>query len=1329
MKYIIQIDFDELKSKFDTLNELRKEANEFLELRKMEDGISLRMLETGEEVALFDDIFGKLFTYRDNYKCRVNFDTHELEIFTTTSLHTHTEYSILDGANRIKDLAKKYPYSGAITDHGVMYGFVDFYKKMVALHKKPIIGFEAYTCSIDGEETKNHLIVLAKNDIGLKNVMKLCTAGCMHPSTGKIPRPLISYEDIAEYHEGLVVLSACIAGEVPRLIIEQNEEKLKRVIQFYKSTFGEDYYFEIQRHTSEETVKDAMNEMQIQKTVEEIVNEFEKLTKEEFVNKFGKHVYRNVELFVHEKFVNEQLIKLSKEYDIKLIATNDAHYLNKDDVEMHEALLCNQTKTVLSNPDRFRFAGTGYHVHTIDEMEKLFCDMPEALINSLEVEDKCNAKVEFGNYKMPKFDVPEGYDDKTYLEKLVWDGFAEKYGKDLEEFKEKCSDEELENAEELYQEKKDRVRFELDTVFKMGYQGYFYIVWDYVKYAKSHGILMGPGRGSGAGSIVLFCLHITEQLDPLKYDLLFERFLNPNRVSMPDVDLDYEFELRENVIEHCREKYGKECVSRIITFGTMAAKGAIRDMARVLGYEPSFADSIAKLIPAEPKITIKKAFEKNPDFELRYNENSDVKRIVDLAMKVEGLIKNTSQHACGVIISSEDISNFCPMTLSTDEETGITALTTQITMIEAEEMGLLKFDFLGLRTESVIKQCLTDLETYYGIEMGNYDFPINDVNVYKDLLAKGKTTGVFQLESSGMTSIISQMFQDVPKRMEQMNESEYETFGDELFERLIAAISLYRPGPIDEIPNYIKGITHPEEVTYDTPKLEPILKPTYGVIVYQEQVMSIVKTLAGFSLAQADEVRRHMSKKHVKELNELKPYFIHGSGRDLDPHTNKPYNIKGCVANGISEEIAETIWNKMENFAKYAFNKSHAAAYAVIVAQTAWLAYYYPVIFMKANINVYIGNKDKLRMYLAFCSKIGINILPPSVNKSEEFFSLNEDASAIRFGLKGVKNLDKVSKAIMSERNTRGLFTSFENFISRMVKYQKLTKGNVQALIYVGALDEFDGTRKEKIETLEFIFNIQKTVSIPNQATIFDIAEEFEIVNMDELMIVPLDNTEEFEKNERLEKENEYSGFYITGHPLEDYKLLLDCSELEHISDLVAVDDNTSEEMKEITRDVKVGGMIKDLVKKTTKKGDALYTFTISDMSGDLNAVCFKNAYDKNERYLQEGGKVIISGKFDVNDFGPQLIVDTILDIDKVEERIYAINVFSDDDVDVARQQYRDLLDLHPTKTGNIKIQFFRNGEIVTNSTIEDCDLSLDFFAKLQDIFGEQSCKVVYHQK
>lgn len=1318
MKTKINIDFESLKNEFDEMNDLRKERNEFLELRKIGENISLRILESGKEVAVLKDTFDNLFSYRDNYKCKVDFDKKELHIFTSTALHTHSEYSILDGANRLKDLTKKYEYSGALTDHGVMYGFIDFYKKMKAVYKKPIIGFEAYTKSITGDENKHHLIILAKNDIGLKNAMKLCTKGNLHPSSGKTPRPIISYEELKEYHEGLIILSACIAGEVPKMIVEKNEEKLKEVISFYKNTFGEDYYFEIQRHITRELVEKTIAEEKLVVSVEDAVEDYQNLSKEAFIYKYSRHLYRTIDLYVKEPMVNERILELSKEYGIKVVATTDAHYLNKTDSYMHEALLCNQTKRTLSDPDRFRFAGTNYHVHTVEEMETLYYDMPEVLVNTLEIEDKCNVEIEFGNYKLPNYPIPKGYTDKTYLEKLVWDGFEERFGKTVEEFQIKVGENDREKAEEEFQERKNRIKFELDTVFRMGYQGYFFIVWSYVKYAKENGIFVGPGRGSGCGSLVLYCLHITEQLDPIKYDLLFERFLNPERISMPDIDLDFEFEYREQVINACRKRYGEECVSRIITFGTMAAKGAIRDMARVLGYQPSFADMIAKLIPAEPKMTIQKAF-KQADFEELYNTNIDAKKVIDLAIQVEGLIKNTSQHACGVIISSEDISNFCPMTLSTDKETGITALTTQITMGECEEIGLLKFDFLGLRTESVIKETLSDIKKVYGKEIGNYDIPINDVNVYANLLAKGKTEGVFQLESDGMTSVITQMYQDVPSCMKGMSERELNDFGYELYERNVAAVSLYRPGPMDEISTYINGMLDPTKVVYDTPELESILNTTYGVLVYQEQVMLAVRKLAGFSQGQADEIRKAMGKKKQEILDIYKPYFINGSGRDIDPHTNKPYGIKGCVANGIDADVAEKIWNKMESFGKYAFNKSHGAAYAVICMQTAWLAYYYPILFMKANLNVYITNPDKLKMYLAFCSKNEIKMLEPSVNESEEYFSLNSDGTAIRFGLKGIKGLDKISKSIITERKN-GKFTSLENFISRMIKNQKISSGNLEALIYVGALDEFEGTRKEKIEALDKILAIQKVVSISNQGTIFDLANEFHITNMDALYKVEFANNEEYEKNEILEKENEYSGFYISGHPLDDYKIILDYSDLVHISSLVA-DENAEIYVNSFLR---VGGMITNLVKRNTKSGGFLYTFTLKDITGDLNCVCFESKYTKNLGKIEENAKVIISGKFEINDFGPQLLVDVVKDLGQISQNVVAINLISDSDLHTARNQYIELSNLVPTDIGNIKLNFLRDG--IIQPGIHNGKYSMQFFANLQNIFGENSCKLVY---
>jgi len=628
IKKIKGIDFISIKAKLDEANKNKKVYNDLLKIEKKDnDKLSLSILMTGEVVGEVENTFSKLFTYRNHFEGRINFENEELEIFTSVPLHTHTEYSILDGANKISDLVKKYNYSGAITDHGAMYGVVDFYKKMSAAGKKAIIGFEAYTVSRLGEENKHHLIVLAKNDVGLKNCMKLCSIGQKNPGGKGVPRPLISYEDLTEYKEGLVILSGCIAGEIPTLISEGKDEEVENVIKFYKETFGEDYYFEIQRHASKDDIEKALSETSNHTTVDKVIDEFKIMDKKEFIDKYGKHVHRNVELFVAEELVNPRMIELGRKFGVKVVATTDAHYLNEEDSYMHEALLCNQTKTVMSNNDRFRFGGHGYHVHSCEEMETLFYDMPEVLINTLEIQDKCNVTIEFGNYKLPKFEIPDGYTEDTYLKKLAWEGFEERFGK---------------NPEEKYVE---RMEFELEVIKNMGYQGYFLIVWDYVKYAKDNGIAVGPGRGSGAGSIVLYCLHITEQLDPMKYDLLFERFLNPDRISMPDIDLDFEYELREEVIEYCKRKYGFESVSKIITFGTMAAKAAVTDMARVLGYDAGFAKMISKMIPAEAKMTINKALNMSSDFQSLYESNKDVKEVVDLARKVEGLVRNTSVHA------------------------------------------------------------------------------------------------------------------------------------------------------------------------------------------------------------------------------------------------------------------------------------------------------------------------------------------------------------------------------------------------------------------------------------------------------------------------------------------------------------------------------------------------------------------------------------------------------------------------------------------------------------------------------------------------------------
>lgn len=802
-----------------------------------------------------------------------------------------------------------------------------------------------------------------------------------------------------------------------------------------------------------------------------------------------------------------------------------------------------------------------------------------------------------------------------------------------------------------------------------------------------------------------------------------------------DIDVDFEFERREDVIDYCKEKYGFECVSRIITFGTMAAKGAVLDMARVLGYEVGIARKINALIPSAPGMTIKKAMLENVELDTLYNSDADVKIIMDLAMKVEGLIKNTSCHACGVIIAPDDITNFCPQTFAYDEETKTYERTTQYTMGECEEIGLLKMDFLGLRTESVIKEAVKDIEKYHNIVLNPYDItsiPLNDVNVYRYLLALGHTVGVFQLESAGITSVIVQLYQDVEKKVQEIESNPLlteegkrlakEEFGNQCFERLIAGISLYRPGPMDEIPKYIDGMIDENKISYDCPQLEPILKNTYGVLVYQEQVMLAVRALAGFTPGGADTIRKAMGKKKQEILDEYKPYFIEGSGQAIDPHSNQPYNISGCVANGIDSIVAETIWGKMESFAKYAFNKSHAAAYAVVSIQTAWLAYYYPVIFLKANLNVYKGNPDKLRFYLSFCGKMGIKILPPSVNDSDFYFTLNDDASAIIFGLSGIKNVGKFAKNIIDERNARGKFTTFQNFLERMLKYQGLNSRAVTSLIVVGAFDCFGGSRKSKVDYVKDMIEIvksDKSIEMPGQTTIYELGEEMNLIDeMIDLKDITIPNDDiEYGKDEALSLEEEYAGFYLSGHPLDDYKDVIENKKCREIADII---ENKASEP------VSIAGILANVEKKTTKNGKPYATFQIKDITGNISAIAWSNIIDSSGEYIKEGEKVIVTGDYSEDDFGSKIKVNAISSLTNMVRVIKCINLLACNDLDLSRQQYLDAYKVCSDYTSNneetIEIKFCKDEK---SYQLPSCIYSLQLFQKLEEIFTESGLKVV----
>jgi len=957
---------------------------EYLDTLLKEDKVLI--LKDGKEIGVIAVENTKIFKKR-KLKAVVTKkldDGYEIKILRFADLHRHSGFSLLDGASKIEDLVKLTEYAGALTDHGNMYGFVEYYKQMKKANKQPIIGFEAYCETLEGNKEGNHLLLLVKNEAGYRNIIKL-TSEAYYNFYNK---PHLSYKMLEEHSEGIIALSACLGGEIPQKLLKlENYKEAKKVALKLKSIFGEDFYLEMQKHN----------------------------------------------IGVEEDIVNKGLIKLSKETGIKLVATTDSHYTNKEDNKIHEILLCLQTGKTLSDPDKMVFEGDGYHIHTPEEMEEKFKDIPEALDNTLEIAEKCSKfELQLNKLYMPKFDVPEGETENSYFEKLVWEGFRKRFeGK----------------PEYSSSEYNDRLKLEMRIIEKMGYASYFLIVQDFINYAKNNGIMVGPGRGSAVGSLVSYSLGITD-LDPIPYGLLFERFLNPERVSMPDIDIDFCYENREKVIDYVKNKYGHDAVSNIVTFGTLSARSVVRDVARVMDYPYTTGDRIAKAIPKEVGMTITKALKENLELENMYKNDYDTKLIIDTAMKLEGLPRHASQHACGTIIAASKVDNYLPTCLMGEER----KVTAQVVMTEVEELGLLKMDFLGLRTMTVIDYSLKSIARNTNEVVKYLEIPHNDPYVYADI-SKGKTYGVFQLESPGMRGFMSELYSDVDLRIKSLEKKykvkgfknpkgsgnkkdfikEMSNLGQELFERLIAGISLYRPGPMDYIPDYVAGMKNPESIIYDTPELEPILKATYGQIVYQEQVMQVVQKLGGYSLGRADLVRRAMGKKKADIMAQEKEIFINGKIKD-----DGTIEVPGCIRNGISKEIAEKVWHKMEDFCKYAFNKSHSAGYAVISIITAWLKYYYPIDFMASTINSFIDKSDKLKSYLSVCKDMGIKILPPHVNNSLELFS--RSCNDIIFGLKGIKNMGKTTNLIMQEVTERGKFLNYQDFAVRMAKYQKINK-------------------------------------------------------------------------------------------------------------------------------------------------------------------------------------------------------------------------------------------------------------------------------------------------
>jgi DNA-directed DNA polymerase III (polc) len=1216
-------------------------------------------------------VFSDLFARRKKFKGKI-VELNRVMPIRFYDLHRHSGYSLLDGMNKISAMVENTEYAGAISDHGVMYGVLEYYKKMNEAGKLPVLGFEAYTETIDGNKTRNHLLLLAKTEKGFKNLVKLTSLGY----TNFYKKPQLNYDMLREYSEGIIVSTACMGGEVPRLLMEGKKDEAKKVCLELISIFGkENFYIEVQRH--------------------------------------------NIE---GEDQLNDALVALAKELDVKVIATTDSHFTAKEDNKIHEILLCLQTKKTMDDPKRMTFKGTGYHLHTSEEMEDIWADMPEVLDNTLDLVESIDCQLELGKIYMPSFPVPKGFKDEAeYFEHLCWKGFEERF-KGTDKF--------------TSEEYKERLQFEINTIKNMGFPGYFVIVWDFVNFAKSRGILMGPGRGSACGSLVAYALSITE-VDPIPYGLLFERFLNPDRVSMPDIDLDFDDRRREEVIDYVKGKYGEKSVSRIITFGTLAAKAVVRDVARVLGKPYALGDKISKSIPKTPKMTLSKAFEESQEFATMYQNDPEVREIVDIAMKLEGLPKNIGSHACGVIIAPSAVDNYIPQVLIEDDETGLFELTTQFTMAECEEMGLLKMDFLGLRTMGVIGRCLEDVNPKR-IKLGLppltfMEIPTNDVRIY-DFIAKGNTEGVFQLESPGMTSFMKELFQDVHSFLAVLSKEALYKKGEELFERAIAGISLYRPGPIDEIPNYIANMLNPEKITYEVPQLKPILDATYSVIVYQEQCMFIVRELAGFSKGMADTVRKAFSKKKEKMIAPLGEKFIYG-----EEDENGNVIIEGCIRRGIPEAVAQGIWDKMKKFGSYAFNKSHAGGYAEISIRTAWLAFYYPTEYMCATLNSFITKSDKIKTYLSVCKKKGIQVLPPHVNISRQAFTV--DGEAIRFGLMGIKNMGKTSTLVMAERDERGEFLSFQDFAERMSKFQKVDKGVLEALVYSGAVDNFEGTRRAKLAIIPKLIKVatsEKKAHHSDQISLFDFAVEANIQDVAESFIeakkIEMPDLQEFDKRYKLEKEKEFAGFYVTEHPLDDYAKFFGEEGVYEVGLLTPSDDNEGSDEEEGSfsfdgETIKIAGIVKDIKTFYTKsKNEPMNVFTIEDRTGEIKCVAFPKDKIKNEDKIVEGKIVILNGTIQDDERGLQIIVKTMIDVDamRLSQTPDVVWVKGSNNRLWARKQWAEIKNLVEKNPGDVSVFFSFNGE--KHEMKGKIKLNLSTICSIQELMGESNVKIMFKE-
>lgn len=1143
-------------------------------------------------------------------------------------LHTHTDYSILDGANKIKDYIRRVKELGmnaaAITDHGVMYGVIDFYKEAKTEGINPIIGCEVYVAPGSrhdkggtGEEKYNHLILLAETTDGYYNLQKICSQGFID---GFYYKPRVDEEILRQYSKGIICLSACLAGALPRLILAGRHEDAVGFIERYKDIFGEDNFFlEIQDHGIPE-----------------------------------------------ERTVITEMLSLSRETDTRIVATNDCHYTRAEDAEPHDVLLCIQTGKTIDDPDRMRYEGGQYYVKSEAEMRELFSYAQEAVDNTQMIADRCHVEIEFHVTKMPSYDVPEGYTASTYLRKLCQDGLKRRYP---------------DNWESL----SDQLEYELGVIEKMGYVEYFLIVWDFINYAREHGIPVGPGRGSAAGSLVSYTTGITN-IDPTKYKLLFERFLNPERVSMPDIDVDFCYARRPEVIEYVKKKYGKDCVVQIVTFGTLAAKQAIKDVGKAMELPYAYCNSLAAMIPKDVGITISKALNINPELKDLYDSDDTVKRLIDTSMKLEGLPRQTGTHAAGVVICRNAASEYVPLARSADGD----GLVSQYNMTLVEELGLLKMDFLGLRTLTVINDAAKHIERTKGIKINIDEIDYNDPKTL-DHISTGNTNGIFQLESAGMQSFMKQLR---PKSLEDV----------------IAGISLYRPGPMEFIPKYIKGKNEPESISYACSELESILEPTYGCIVYQEQVMQIVQKLAGYTMGQADNIRRAMSKKKQYVIDEEREYFVYG---------NKERNIKGCVANGIDEAVANGIYDSMVDFAKYAFNKSHAAAYAVVAFQTAWLMHYYPVEYWAAILTSVIGNAPKLTSYMLAAKADGINVMNPDINKSGADFVPYE--GNVLFALSGINGVGKnAAIAIEGYRENNGKFEDFKNTLAVLLTLG-INKKAIANLIKAGAFDSLGGTRKQYLIVYESLIDDitnDKKKNVSGQMSLFDIGDNDNPIGQ-ALVLPPVG---EFDKKEYLAYEKEVTGIYLSGHPLNEYSDMI-----RNLTDTTCGEfmrDDNDEITLMADSEATIAGIITRVSQTYTKKDSKPMAFiTVEDLTGSINVVVFPKNYASCRQILAEDEKIVVKGKVSVEDGKDAgLMAEKITSFNDIPQNVW-IRFADMEEYENLHAQIEATLDEMPGKDSVI---FYITSEKKKAVKLNRVSCNADNLERLYRMMGKDNIAVTY---